>query len=460
MSHSTLSIIPATESSSSIGRFFDTVCTAKERISTLMKVRQTLDLKEVLTHSLQKGNDPFHLSLYHPTRNVYLTASSAIMRTLFSHHRNDPNGIFLCTDADPVLGLIQLFFPGQTLSVNDFILKCDPQHSKPYREILQHAFSNSSIDNHYSSSIKELVQTTLQRWSSHEGAINLSHELRLFASTIISKIVLGYKPHEKAPSIDEISEAVNGVSNLYLRKAYKLEIDQEQFLRMQRVMQEAIDHCYDCDSPFIKMLKESGMSELQAKVMICTLFIAGQETSSTVLAEAFWQLASNPALQNSTREKLEQAVTADCRKKIIDPVLVEALRLRPPAFGIARLARTNLTVQKTDAEGTKNLLDLVRKGDVFTACPFAAGRDAKIFPNPDLFDPSRNISKHQMGWFPFGSGPHRCPGRNLFWEEASELIASALQFYRLSTDQKQQPKSKGLMTDHFIEDLSVTVQKI
>jgi cytochrome P450 len=70
--------------------------------------------------------------------------------------------------------------------------------------------------------------------------------------------------------------------------------------------------------------------------------------------------------------------------------------------------------------------------------PWLTQRDARFFPDPDLFDPERwredpirSGKIPRFAYFPFGGGPRVCVGAAFAMVEATLLLATIWQRYHL-----------------------------
>jgi cytochrome P450 family 150 subfamily A5 len=120
------------------------------------------------------------------------------------------------------------------------------------------------------------------------------------------------------------------------------------------------------------------------------LFAAGQETTVRLLGSAFQLLAEHPDLQERLRRERDQ----------IPKFVEEALRFESPVKGDFRLARVPATVGGVEIPAGTTLM--VLNG--------AANRDARQFPDPDVFDVERPNARQHLA---FGFGIHTCPGAPL-----------------------------------------------
>ena len=100
----------------------------------------------------------------------------------------------------------------------------------------------------------------------------------------------------------------------------------------------------------------------------------------------FWALARNPDVERAWLEEIDQvlagapATVADVKRlPYVHRVLLETMRLYPPAFGIFREA-----LQDLDIDG-----HLVPAGDYLVMSQWVTHRDPRLWEDPLRFDPER-----------------------------------------------------------------------
>ena len=138
------------------------------------------------------------------------------------------------------------------------------------------------------------------------------------------------------------------------------------------------------------------LPEVADVVRIATiLFAAGQETTARLLSAGLRILSEQPALAEALRRD----------PAAIPSFIEECLRLEGPIKGSFRLALHDVKLA-----GAK-----IPAGSIVMALVGAANRDARVFEDPDRFDPQRPNVRRNIA---FGHGEHFCPGASLARAEA------------------------------------------
>lgn len=188
-------------------------------------------------------------------------------------------------------------------------------------------------------------------------------------------------------------------------------IEAEQFARAQRaggqfgsyvraLTQDRRAHPRDDLLTTLVQVRDAGgeLSEDELVSNIMTLFIAGHETTTHLIGNAFVLLHQHP----DQREKL------DANPALLDSAIEEVLRFEAPIQLASRVAQEDVEVlghRLTRGQGVWVMLG-------------AANRDPSRFPDPDRFDIERDPNPHLA----FGSGIHFCLGAALARLEARILL--------------------------------------
>ena len=154
-------------------------------------------------------------------------------------------------------------------------------------------------------------------------------------------------------------------------------------------------------------------------------FLAGHETTASVLTWVFYILATQPAVLERIRAEVEKVagdgeITFEATKKLIfiRSVFRETMRLYPPITFMPRVA---LKAGKVGDYA-------IRKGALIMIAPWTIHRHRDYWKDPDAFDPDRFMPnrEHEIvpgAYIPFGLGPHTCVGAGFAAVESALIIA-------------------------------------
>lgn len=176
---------------------------------------------------------------------------------------------------------------------------------------------------------------------------------------------------------------------------------------------------------------ETGACFTRAEMIdqVAVLFLAGHETSASVLAWALWLLAAHPEWQERVAGEGalltgDFACVADLRAS--RAVFREALRLYPAVAMFAREATQPETFRGR----------AVPKGAQLTLSPWHLHRHQLLWDRPDEFDPGRwdtpeGKASARAAYVPFSAGPRACPGAALAMVEGAVMLAAIAGAHRM-----------------------------
>ena len=164
---------------------------------------------------------------------------------------------------------------------------------------------------------------------------------------------------------------------------------------------------------------------------IGVFFLAGHETTASVLTWVFFVLSTRPEIVARVRADVA-AVAGDGpvefehvrRLPYLRNVFREALRLYPPITFLPRVA-----LRATTIGGRR-----VRRGAMIMISPWTAHRNERLWSNADRFDPDRFERDESDGerrgpMMSFGIGPRVCVGASFATTEAVLVIARLARRY-------------------------------
>lgn len=172
-----------------------------------------------------------------------------------------------------------------------------------------------------------------------------------------------------------------------------------------------------------------GFSDEQLRDQVATLILAGHETTAVAL---FWSLYLL-ALAREHQDRVGQEASASGGNgapsletlPYTRAVVEEAMRLYPPAYLIARMAR-----EPAEVGGIA-----LRPGDMALVSPWVLHRHRRRWSDPSVFAPERFLpgspSPDRFAYLPFGLGPRVCIGAQFALTEATLALAALLRRFRI-----------------------------
>ena len=191
-----------------------------------------------------------------------------------------------------------------------------------------------------------------------------------------------------------------------------------------------------------------GMSDRQLRDEAITLFTAGHETTANALTFTFYLISQNPQAEATLVQELTDVLkgkppdASDVeRLEYTRMVLAESMRLYPPAWALGREC-----VEPVQIAGYA-----IPKGATVLLSQWVTHRDARWWPDPLRFDPSRftpeaRSARPRWAYFPFGGGSRGCIGESFAWTEAILVLATVLQKWRLESFSTDPPALRPLIT--------------
>lgn len=327
-----------------------------------------------------------------------------------------------------------------------------------HRPVVQGAFHARHFSR-YADLTVERTRRRLERWRPGE-AFDVSVEMNELALEIVAKIVFDVDWSNEASRLreavqiirqDMVLDATAAIPlpdwlplprKFRLRRALRTLDD----LLWGRIRERRTDPSGDKNDMLAIMLAAASslrpsdgrpISDAEIRDEAATLFVAGHDTTSATLAWFWYAIARNPHVEERIVREID-AVLGDRpasiddvpRLKYLEMAVKESMRLHPAAgflFG-------RETTEEVELGGYR----LPKKAWVFIS-PHVVHRDARLWPNPETFDPER-FSPERIGdipayaYIPFGGGPRICMGNSLAIVEIVLLTATVLQRYRLELE--------------------------
>jgi cytochrome P450 len=190
------------------------------------------------------------------------------------------------------------------------------------------------------------------------------------------------------------------------------------------------------------------MTAQEVRDQVVTIFMAGHETTAVALTWTWYLLSLHPVVEAKLHAELAAVLGGrtprheDLAKlPYARMVIEESMRLYPPAHTLSRVA-----IAEDEVLGHR-----IPKGAQILIAPWLLHRHAKLWEepqrfDPDRFDPKHTARRHRFAYIPFGAGPRICIGAAFAMAEAVLILATLAQRYRLRLKPGFPVEPQGLIT--------------
>jgi len=184
-------------------------------------------------------------------------------------------------------------------------------------------------------------------------------------------------------------------------------------------------------------------------------FLAGHETTASVLTWVFYILAQQPTVLERLRAEVDAVVgegdvTFEHIRQLpyVRAVFRETLRLYPPITFLPRVALEAASV------GPRRL----RRGALVMISPWTLHRHSRYWDEPHAFRPERFLPENEDSiqpgtYIPFGSGPHTCVGAGFALAESILIIARLARRFDFTVQDPQRVRPAARLTTRPAEQI-------
>ncbi len=335
------------------------------------------------------------------------------------------------------------------------------------RRLMQPAFHHRRIGE-YASSMVETTARWQERWRNGE-TLDMHAEMMGLALIIVGRTLFGTDMERASAAVGEAMNAFMDVFSFVLLPfsdfLEKLPLPQvrrvdEARRRLDEIIYRLIAERRgslalgaegnDLLSLLLRSQDEEGgtgsMSDEQVRDECVTLVLAGHETTANALTWTWYLLSQHPEIEARLQEEIHAALggrlpTAEDlpRLRYAEMIFAEAMRVYPPAWGVARKALEPHTIAGYT----------IPRGGVILMNQYVTHRDPRWYPDPETFDPQRwaeEGSRPKFAYFPFGGGPRQCIGEGFAWMEGVLLLTTLAQRWRMRLAQDQRIGLRPVLT--------------
>lgn len=177
----------------------------------------------------------------------------------------------------------------------------------------------------------------------------------------------------------------------------------------------------------------SSMNDKQLRDEVMTFLLAGHETTALTLSWTWHLLAQHPEAEEQLHSELERVLAGRVPEfsdlsalPYTERMIKESMRLYPPAWSLARTVVKDFELRGYKIPSAANVV----------MSPWIMHHHPGYFADPWKFDPDRWLPERaqklpRFVYFPFGGGPRQCIGNSFAMMEATLLLVTIAQRFRL-----------------------------
>jgi cytochrome P450 len=331
-----------------------------------------------------------------------------------------------------------------------------------HRRMMQPPFHHGNLDS-YVAIMHNLVLEHTNNWR-EKSSIELAPEMMALTLEIVCRCLFGLDSHEYTQAIAQSMEvAIDRIERTMLPglerfdksgiKYFKeFEIASDRLVDIaESIISKRIesDEKRDDDLLGILLQMRGAISTEHIRDEVLTLILSGHETTANVMSWAFSYLSKNLHVRKQLEQEADNAdwITQNRAptyqeleesSPIASAILQETMRLAPPVWVAPRIA-----TQECEIDGVK-----IPAGAHVLVSQYVTHRNAKYFPNPNQWNPSRWLDESfekslpRGAYFPFGGGSRKCLGEYFAIAEARLILLMVAKSFRLTGDfPKAQPRA-------------------
>jgi len=355
-----------------------------------------------------------------------------VERVLATEHRKFSKGAFQREQLGWLLG--------------EGLLTSEGERLREQRQRIQPSFSPEKIDQ-YVKTMTDCAARACERWTAGEP-LAIDAAMRRVTVRILARSLFGtdIERHVEtiAAAMDDIGARADAGLLAALVPPWVPTPQNRRATRGQEAIDEVIADLLDRrrgdtegrDDLLSTLLAAREAGEIdrdELRDQLVTFLLAGHETTSLALTYTWLLLARHEGVRERLHAELWDVLggavptMADVPDlSYTDRVLTESMRLYPPVYRVLRETREPVTLGGYEFDA----------GTRLTLPQWLVHRDARWYDDPHAFRPDRwtdafEASLPDYAYFPFGGGPRRCIGMRFATLEATLVLATIAQEYRL-----------------------------
>lgn len=192
------------------------------------------------------------------------------------------------------------------------------------------------------------------------------------------------------------------------------------------------------------------LTDAEVRDELGTILFAGTETTATILAWAFYEIACDPQVE--ARLLAEVSSVMGGRTTVTFEDVGRLVYLRRIVDEVTRLHSVTLLMRRA-IEPVELAGATLPTGTEIAFSLYALHRDPRVFSDPDTFDPDRWLPERtrdlpREAYLPFGAGNRKCIGDAFAWTEIIITLATVLPRWRLQPLPGHTPREATAAVPH------------
>ena len=319
------------------------------------------------------------------------------------------------------------------------LLTAEGDRHRRQRAVAQPAFHRQRLEQYAETMVAQAVRVR-DSWR-RDSLVDVSAEASALTLAIVGRTLFGADVEGSLADVRHAVQLASDAIDPFVSLLAPARRVRPQRVRLAKAIDDLVAHHRstngDRENIVALLLKsqEAGPDVIteQLRDDALTILLAGHDTIASALVWTWILLAGQPDAEARLEAEVDAVLkgrlpaAADVPALVFTRrVLAESLRLRPPAWVVARTA-----VEDCDIPGGH-----VPAGSIVLISQYLLHRDARFYPNAAAFDPDRWLDERQAGrpkmaYIPFGAGPRACVGEGFAWMEGVLLLATFAQRWRL-----------------------------
>ncbi|MGR9049834.1 cytochrome P450 [Halobacillus faecis] len=324
------------------------------------------------------------------------------------------------------------------------LLLSEGQLHKQQRRKIQPFFTPKHIQR-YCETMGRVVTDHTSLWN--EGDRLISEDIRSLTLQIITETMFGTEVRADHDLVGQQLDTALEIATQRIRSVYKTprswktvrnKLFDDAVDKLDEVVYSIIHKSGEPGEHLLSVMKDaedaSGnkMDAGQLRDEVMTVFLAGHETTASALTWTFHLLMEHPDCYQKVESEVEEILSNDTPSVeeagnllYTKKVLLESMRLYPPAWMFGRRAKEDVNIGST----------FIKKGATVMVSPYLMHRHRRYIDYPEEFLPERFEDGRLLGgpdylYLPFGGGPRVCIGQHFAMLEMLVILSSLIKSFK------------------------------